>query len=94
VKSWTTVAAVLGAFALALPGAADAQAPYPLDCEDLGGSKVTRPGPFKALPQQRPPGDGQAPLPGLRKARRAAHGRRVAPGGARGPAGVVQMYHP
>ena len=36
----------------ALPALAQAQAPYPLDCEDLGSSKVTTPGPFKALPQE------------------------------------------
>ena len=50
--SWTTVVAVLGALVLAVPGAAQAQVPYPLDCEDLGSSKVTTPGPFKALPQE------------------------------------------
>lgn len=43
---------MLGALALGVPAAAQAQVPYPLDCEDLGGSKVTTPGPFKALPQE------------------------------------------
>lgn len=50
--SWTTVVAGLAALALSLPGAAQAQVPYPLDCEDLGSSKVTTPGPFEALPQE------------------------------------------
>ena len=35
------------------PGSAAAQqVPYPLDCEDLGGSKVTSKGSFAALPQE------------------------------------------
>ena len=42
----------MAALAVALPGTAHGQVPYPLDCEDLGSSKVTTPGPFKALPQE------------------------------------------
>jgi hypothetical protein len=59
--SWTTVVAVLGALALGVPGAAQAQVPYPLDCEDLGSSKVTEPGPFKALPRRYPACAGRTP---------------------------------
>src|SRR5688500_17977210 len=50
--SWTTVVAVLGALALGVPGAAQAQRPCRWDCGDPGSSKVTEPGPFKALPQE------------------------------------------
>ena len=51
-KTSRVMVAALAALALALPAAAQAQVPYPLDCEDLGSSKVTKPGPFKALPQE------------------------------------------
>lgn len=44
--------AALATLAPALPAAAQAQMPYPGNCEDLGSSKVTQPGPFKALPQE------------------------------------------
>src|SRR4051794_35763508 len=46
------LAAITAALALALPAAAQAQTPYPGDCEDQGPSKVTTPGTFKALPQE------------------------------------------
>src|SRR3954453_5464111 len=44
--------AVTAVLALAHPAAAQAQTPYPGDCEDQGPSKVTTPGTFKALPQE------------------------------------------
>src|SRR4051794_31475010 len=47
------LAAITAVAALALPAAAQAQSPfYPGNCEDQGPSKVTTPGPFKALPQE------------------------------------------
>ena len=44
--------ALVTALLLAVPAAAQAQVPVVSDCEDLGSSKVTTPGPFKALPQE------------------------------------------
>jgi len=38
--------------ALSLPAGAQAQDPYAGNCEDMGSSKVSTTGPFKALPQQ------------------------------------------
>jgi X-Pro dipeptidyl-peptidase len=46
------IVAIAAALLLALPAAAAAQTPYPGDCEDMGLSKATTPGPFKALPQE------------------------------------------
>ncbi len=46
-----TVAAVV-ALVLSLPAAAQAQDPYAGNCENMGSSKVSAPGPFKALPQE------------------------------------------
>jgi predicted acyl esterase len=49
-KGWSTV---IAAIALAVPSAAQAQAPvYPGDCEDMGASKVTKAGSFTAMPQE------------------------------------------
>ena len=48
-KTWWLAVLVM---ALALPAAAQAQAPYAGNCEDLGGSKVTRSGPYEAMPQE------------------------------------------
>ena len=45
-------ATALALLTFALAGSAQAQIPFASDCEDLGGSKVTTPGPFKALPQE------------------------------------------
>ena len=47
-----TIVAALAALALGLPAAAQAQDPYVGNCEDMGSSKVSSPGPFKALPQE------------------------------------------
>src|SRR3954471_2838588 len=47
-----TMVAALATLALGLPAAAQAQDPYAGNCEDMGSSKVTTPGPFKALPQE------------------------------------------
>ena len=46
------VALAAAALVLALPAVAHAQQPYVGDCENQGPSKVTTPGPFKALPQE------------------------------------------
>jgi predicted acyl esterase len=50
-ESWT-VAVVAAAVVLGLPAGARAQQPYVGDCEGMGQSKVTTPGPFKARPQE------------------------------------------